>query len=109
MTEDMISAFPLNEEESTHRNGTIDMITIKIKKTAVSIIRIIFMSFLLLFQSRTVREFDTNLTVGMFGFQSLEDYYTKASPDNKIDRVRIPVFCLNAADDPFVPFTCELN
>ena len=44
----------------------------------------------------------------MFGFKSAEDYYTKSSPDNKIDRTRVPVLCLNAADDPFVPLDSEL-
>ena len=45
----------------------------------------------------------------MFGFKSAEDYYEKASPHNKIDRIGIPLLCLNAADDPYVPFDCELT
>ncbi|KAL5105608.1 Phospholipase ABHD3 [Taenia crassiceps] len=55
-------------------------------------------------KSRSIREFDENLTASMFGYKSAEDYYTCASPVMKIDRVRIPILCLNAADDPFVPF-----
>lgn len=58
-------------------------------------------------QSRTIREFDANLTVKMFGFTSVEDFYSSASPISKISSVRIPVLCLNAADDPFVPSHCE--
>ncbi|KAL5963332.1 Protein ABHD1 [Taenia solium] len=54
--------------------------------------------------SRSVREFDENLTVDMFGYKSVDEYYADASPATKIDRVRIPILCLNAADDPFVPF-----
>ena len=59
-------------------------------------------------QSRTMREFDSKFTAPMFGLKSAEDYYTQGSPGNKIDRVSIPVLCLNAADDPFVPFDSEL-
>ncbi|CDS35490.1 Alpha [Echinococcus multilocularis] len=55
-------------------------------------------------KSRSVREFDENLTVDMFGYTSVDEYYAHASPATKIDRVRIPILCLNAADDPFVPF-----
>nr|CDS27814.1 abhydrolase domain containing 3 [Hymenolepis microstoma] len=55
-------------------------------------------------KSRSVREFDESLTVDMFGYKSVEEYYADASPASKIHRVRIPVLCLNAADDPFVPF-----
>ena len=59
-------------------------------------------------QSRTVREFDSKFTIPMFGFTSTEEYFAVASPDNKIDRVRVPVLCLNAADDPLVPYESEL-
>ncbi|KAL5968720.1 Phospholipase ABHD3 [Taenia solium] len=55
-------------------------------------------------KSRSIREFDTNLTASMFGYKSAEDYYTRTSPAIKIDHVSIPVLCLTAADDPFVPF-----
>lgn len=43
----------------------------------------------------------------MFGYKSVDEYYADASPATKIDRVRIPILCLNAADDPFVPFRSE--
>ncbi|VDD74561.1 unnamed protein product [Mesocestoides corti] len=55
-------------------------------------------------KSRSVREFDANMTVDMFGYKSVEDYYAQASPAAKIDDIKVPVLCLNAADDPFVPF-----
>lgn len=47
------------------------------------------------------------MTVDMFGYKSVEEYYTIASPASKINRVRVPVLCLNAADDPFVPFSSK--
>eukprot|EP00108_Taenia_solium_P002654 TsM_000499200 transcript=TsM_000499200 gene=TsM_000499200 len=53
-------------------------------------------------KSRSIREFDDNLTACMFGYKSTEEYYTCASTVNKVDRVRIPILCLNVADDPFV-------
>ncbi|KAM7534265.1 hypothetical protein Aperf_G00000105135 [Anoplocephala perfoliata] len=53
---------------------------------------------------RSIREFDAAITVDMFGYKSVDDYYADASPATKIDRIRIPLLCLNAADDPFVPF-----
>lgn len=43
----------------------------------------------------------------MFGYKSLEEYYADANPATKIDRIGIPLLCLNAADDPFVPLECE--
>ncbi|VUZ39767.1 unnamed protein product [Hymenolepis diminuta] len=55
-------------------------------------------------KSRSIREFDESITVDMFGYKSVDEYYTDASPATKIHRVRIPILCLNAADDPFVPF-----
>ncbi|KAL5968843.1 Protein ABHD1, partial [Taenia solium] len=34
---------------------------------------------------------------------------TSASPATKIDRIRTPLLCLNAADGPLVPFACAVN
>ena len=45
----------------------------------------------------------------MFGYNSVEHYYTEASPHNKIHKLKIPVLCLSAADDPFAPFHCKLG
>lgn len=49
------------------------------------------------------------MTVDMFGYKSVDEYYTDASPSTKIHRVRIPILCLNAADDPFVPFQSKVE
>ncbi|VDL92520.1 unnamed protein product [Schistocephalus solidus] len=54
-------------------------------------------------RSRSVREFDENLTVDMFGYPSVEEYYNQASPAMKLDTIKTPLLCFVAADDPFVP------
>lgn len=39
----------------------------------------------------------------MFGYRNADHYYSDASPYGKIDKIKIPTLCLNAADDPFAP------
>lgn len=55
-------------------------------------------------RSRTIREFDTNFTAKQFGFKDVEEYYQKATLHDKMHLIKVPVLCLNAADDPFQPF-----
>uniref|UniRef100_A0A183T9M0 Hydrolase_4 domain-containing protein n=1 Tax=Schistocephalus solidus TaxID=70667 RepID=A0A183T9M0_SCHSO len=52
---------------------------------------------------RSLREFDNNVTATMFGFSSAEEYYKQSSPAFKLDTIKVPLLCLAAADDPFVP------
>lgn len=59
-------------------------------------------------QSRTIREFDSSFVVKQFGFRSVEDYYSAASLADKLDRIKVPLLGLNAADDPFIPFPGQL-
>ncbi|BHF84156.1 Phospholipase abhd3 [Sparganum proliferum] len=56
-------------------------------------------------KSRSLREFDTNITAAMFGFSSAEDYYKQSSPAFKLDTIKVPLLCFAAADDPFVPLS----
>ncbi|XP_046959651.1 phospholipase ABHD3 [Vanessa cardui] len=52
---------------------------------------------------RSVRQFDQAFTTKHFGFPSVDDYYRAASLRDKLWRVRVPLLCLCAADDPFQP------
>ncbi|XP_052748782.1 phospholipase ABHD3 isoform X2 [Galleria mellonella] len=52
---------------------------------------------------RSVREFDAAFTTKHFGFGSVDAYYRAASLSDKLHRVRVPLLCLCAADDPFQP------
>lgn len=53
--------------------------------------------------SRSVRQFDAAFTARHFGFESVDAYYRAATLRGKLHRVRAPLLCLCAADDPFQP------
>jgi len=42
----------------------------------------------------------------MFGYNSAYEYYKEANLVDKMDKIRIPVLCFNAADDPGQPLKC---
>ena len=61
---------------------------------------------------KSIREFDQKFTAPSWGFNSLEDYYVKASPifriHNSIKKLP-PTLFIHAKDDPWVPYKATLN
>lgn len=47
-------------------------------------------------------EFDNLITTRMFGFDDAWDYYTQVSSCKVLNKIRIPVFGINALDDPIL-------
>ncbi|KAH7967165.1 hypothetical protein HPB49_023287 [Dermacentor silvarum] len=54
-----------------------------------------------LLQSRTLYDFDNRYTAPVFGFQNAMQFYTFASLNGKLSKVRRPLLYLMAADDVF--------
>ncbi|XP_077916647.1 phospholipase ABHD3 isoform X1 [Halichoerus grypus] len=54
-------------------------------------------------KAKSIREFDKRFTSVMFGYPTIDDYYTDASPNRRLKSVGIPVLCLNSVDDVFSP------
>ena len=63
-------------------------------------------------KSSTVREFDDRIVAPMSGFKDGSEYYAAATlHDKPVDKINVPLLCLNAADDPFAPedsIPCDL-
>uniref|UniRef100_A0A1L8DPU7 Putative phospholipase abhd3 n=1 Tax=Nyssomyia neivai TaxID=330878 RepID=A0A1L8DPU7_9DIPT len=53
--------------------------------------------------SKTIKEFDANFTSKQFGFKDVDSYYEAATLHNKLHKIKVPLLCLSAADDPFQP------
>ena len=51
---------------------------------------------------------DDCFTVPMFGYPSLNEYYSMAMMGHKLRDIKRPVLAVNAIDDPFVPCECKL-
>lgn len=53
--------------------------------------------------AQSIREFDDLVTRPMGGYDTVNDYYRDASSSVKIKKVRVPLLCFNAMDDPISP------
>ena len=51
---------------------------------------------------RSLRDFDDRITARYFGFDGVEDYYTKASSAPFLEHIAVPTLVIHALDDPFV-------
>jgi uncharacterized protein len=54
-------------------------------------------------EARTLYEFDDHFTAPIHGFNSVMDYWSKASAKPQMHTIRIPALALNALNDPFIP------
>ena len=53
--------------------------------------------------SKTFHAFDDAFTAPSNGYRDADDYYARASSGPLLDRIRRPVLCIAAEDDPMVP------
>ena len=56
--------------------------------------------------AKSFREWDDAVTAPLHGFAGADDYYSRSSSANFIDRIRVPTLLLHAEDDPFLPAEC---
>lgn len=56
----------------------------------------------LLKKANSIRTFDEYITAKYMGFESAEDYYSKASSSRVLDRIMVPTLVIHADDDPFI-------
>ena len=54
-------------------------------------------------QCQSLRQFDNTFTKRMFNFANAEEYYTKSTHKDKIGQIKVPTFCISAADDMIMP------
>lgn len=59
-----------------------------------------------LLRAKNFRDFDEIYTAPVFGFDSPEDYWIKASSKPFISKIQKPVLLISALDDPFLPKDC---
>ena len=50
----------------------------------------------------SLADFDQELTAPLHGFESAEDYYSRASCSPQLARITIPTLLIHASDDPFM-------
>jgi hypothetical protein len=56
---------------------------------------------------RNFRDYDDQVTAPLHGFAGVDDYYTRSSSRQFLDRIRVPTLIIHAQDDPFMfPGSC---
>jgi predicted alpha/beta-fold hydrolase len=53
--------------------------------------------------AKTIREYDNACTKKMSNYSTVNNYYRDGSCARVIEKVRIPLLCINALDDPIAP------
>ncbi len=56
---------------------------------------------------RSIREFDDVITAPHFGFSGAQDYYTRASSAQVIDKIAVPTLVIHSKDDPFIRLSAD--
>lgn len=56
--------------------------------------------------SNSIVEFDEYFTAPLYGYKDAKDYYDNVSPNQYIEKVKIPTFILMAKDDPIMSESC---
>jgi hypothetical protein len=56
----------------------------------------------LLKKVHSIRDFDEHITAKYMGFGGAEDYYSKASASNVVNRIAVPTLVIHSQDDPFI-------
>ena len=54
-------------------------------------------------KARTLREFDSVYTAPMHGFADVDDYWRCASVRWDLQKIKTPLLCINALNDPLIP------
>ena len=53
-------------------------------------------------RTRSIREFDDQITARFSGFTGADDYYFRAAAARVIERITLPTLVIHAHDDPFI-------
>lgn len=59
-----------------------------------------------LFKAKVFKDFDELYTAPVFGFDSPEDYWAKASSKPYLSKIKKPCLLITSLDDPFLPKEC---
>jgi predicted alpha/beta-fold hydrolase len=51
---------------------------------------------------KSLRDFDDRITAYYCGFQGAEDYYSRSSAANVVDRIMVPTLIVQSVNDPFI-------